>query len=265
MSANVLSCELRELTSTVHGATLLFAPPGVTVTGALPGNFRTPAPGLEAADLPDGVIDQADGSADVVLGLHALERARDPAGCLREWRRVLKEDGQLVLVLRSPSAPRLPDQRQSFTPGYLVALLNLVGGFHVEQLTEIEPGVNYQMRARRQLVAEVRMPLGSVALQVARSANTAKAARAEMLFQFGSLLLQTDEAALAEQCFRRAMDHEPAGPEALFGLGMSRFVQGRYGEALTELQRAQTLRPQDPEIRRWVATAQRAEALPAGG
>ncbi len=265
MNPSDLTVELQELSAAVTGTTLLFAAPDVSVPGAQRAAFGPPAPGVEAAESPDGTLrEYCDGGVDVVLGHFALERCQDPAAVLRVWRRVLREGGRLVLVLRAAAAPRAGDQRQSFTPGYLVSLLNAVGGFQVMALEELWPGRSYVLRAERLAVAEVRMPLGSVAPAVAEKARLLPAAKAELCFQVGVMMLQSDEPALAEQCFRRTLASERSDPETIFALGMSQFGQGRHGEALVEVERALAMRPDDRELQRWAVVLRRTVAAPAG-
>jgi len=43
-----------------------------------------------------GAIPFCDGAFDAVIGPFPLHAANDPAGCLREWRRVLAKDGMLL-------------------------------------------------------------------------------------------------------------------------------------------------------------------------
>lgn len=266
MSANENAPGLRALSASVRGLSLLFAPSGVTLPGAQTAAFGPPAPGVEAAESPDGTLREwTDGSVDTVLGLWALERCLDPMACLRTWRRVLRESGRLVLAMRSARGTRIAEQRQAFTPGYLVGLLNAVGGFQVRSLEELPDEAGYVVWAERLAVAEVRMPLGSLAPALAARARELPAVRAELCFQLGTMLLQTGEAGLAERCLERARECEPASPEVLFALGMSRLAQGRAGDAVTELQRAQALRPDDRDLQRWIEAARSAQGTAAAG
>ncbi len=55
--------------------------------------------GVEGGDLRD----IADGAYDFVLSCHMLEHSANPLRALQEWRRVLKPDGSLVLLLPNKS------------------------------------------------------------------------------------------------------------------------------------------------------------------
>src|SRR5438067_1124851 len=60
-----------------------------------------------AGDASQGVtVDRADGSFDFVLSSHMLEHTANPLKALREWRRILKPTGHLLLVL--------PDKERTF-------------------------------------------------------------------------------------------------------------------------------------------------------
>ncbi|MEO7412905.1 MAG: methyltransferase domain-containing protein [Opitutaceae bacterium] len=63
----------------------------------------------EAADL-NGI---ADGGYDFVLSSHCLEHLANPLRALREWRRVVKPKGHLVLILPDPQ--RTFDHRRAIT------------------------------------------------------------------------------------------------------------------------------------------------------
>lgn len=45
----------------------------------------------------------ADASYDFILSSHCLEHVANPLGALREWRRVLRDGGHLILVLPDPA------------------------------------------------------------------------------------------------------------------------------------------------------------------
>ena len=84
-----------------------------------------------------------DNSIDVIISNHALEHVRNPAAQLNEMRRVLKEDGQIILVVPSenPAKQRFstwrqddPDQHtHSWTP---LSFGNIIAqcGFQIENV-----------------------------------------------------------------------------------------------------------------------------------
>jgi len=55
----------------------------------------------------------ADGAYDMILSSHCLEHAANPLAALREWRRVVRPGGHLVLLLPDPS--RTFDHRRPLT------------------------------------------------------------------------------------------------------------------------------------------------------
>lgn len=83
----------------------------------------------EATDLP-----AADGAYEVVLSSHTLEHVANPLGALREWRRVLRADGTLVLVV--PHRALIFDHRRPVTAfAHLVA--DYEGGVGEDDLTHL--------------------------------------------------------------------------------------------------------------------------------
>lgn len=196
------------------------------------------------------LLDLADQSLDTVLSLHALASCQDPVARLREWRRVLREGGQLVLLSRAQPAAG----EAHMAPQLLVTLLNSIGGFQITRIDEPEAG-SYCLAAERQLVAGVRMPLGSIGPEVAGLARGDNAARAEFYFQFGAMLLQCQDAPLAETCFRRSLQLDARSSECLFGLGMAHGMQGGWDEAVESLQQAVALAPASEEAHRWLELA----------
>ena len=56
------------------------------------------------------------------------------------------------------------------------------------------------------------------------------------------------------------LKHKPDHADAHFGLGTVYFMQHRYDQALLHLQQAARLKPEDAEIRAWLARAQAALA-----
>ncbi|MBI4687000.1 MAG: glycosyltransferase [Nitrospirae bacterium] len=83
-----------------------------------------------------------DGELDYVVSRHNLEHYVDPLKTLLEWKRVLKTDGILAMVL--PDESRIntialdPTHKSSFTPSSIKRLLDMIGGF---EIIKIEPVV----------------------------------------------------------------------------------------------------------------------------
>jgi hypothetical protein len=201
-----------------------------------------------------------DASLDTVVAIEGFGGAVDPLACLREWRRVLREGGQLLVVLASEPAP---GARHTLTPAYLRRLCDVVGGFEGSAVSPI-PGCAGQLwRARRAAIAEVRNPLASVGAAVAAAAQASPRCRSELSFQLGAILLQSGDAALASSFFSEVIEAEPESPEAHFGLGMCYGSQQRWREAEAELQRALQLDPSNGEAKRWLELARRSTSRPA--
>jgi SAM-dependent methyltransferase len=103
-----------------------------SATGTLPGGARVRRRLVSEAgrlhDVPDGVY-------DLVLASHVLEHVANPLAALAEWRRVLRPDGRLVLVL--PHRDATFDHRRPVTP--LAHLLDdLASGVDEDDTTHVE-------------------------------------------------------------------------------------------------------------------------------
>lgn len=85
-----------------------------------------------------------DGEVDAILARHILEHMIDPIKALREWRRVLKDDGKLVVMVPdyrfSEAISCDPSHTHAFTPDSLASLLDAVGGFSIEKVENVKPG-----------------------------------------------------------------------------------------------------------------------------
>ncbi len=100
----------------------------------------------------------ADGSFEAVVAQHLVEHLPDPQQALREWRRVLKQGGTLVIV--TPNAA-YPDPCHFADPGHasLFTLATLRSalegaGFQVARLTTLFP---YLGRGRIPRAASIRL------------------------------------------------------------------------------------------------------------
>lgn len=78
----------------------------------------------------------ADGKFDYVFSSHFLEHVHHPEAVLREWWRVLRAGGHLVLYLPHKDLyPNIgqpganPDHKSDFVPGDIVAMMKRVGGW----------------------------------------------------------------------------------------------------------------------------------------
>ena len=190
----------------------------------------------------------------MVVVVWELERMADPLACMREWRRIIREGGTLAMALRARGTSD-GEALHTFTPGYLVALINRLGGFNVTGIDEVEPGVSWTLVAERNYVAEIRGPLGTIGAELAGRARERLDARAELYFQIGTVFLQAGDPEQAEASFKNLLMIEADNADGVFGLGMSYAGQGRWQEATVELKRVVGHDPSNEDARRWLQLA----------
>lgn len=236
MTAKDWSREIAAITPFVAGQTV-----------AIQGSCPQPIPGVTKIidGAPLNLAGLGEGTVDSIVGICCLSHQNDLIAVISGWRRALKEGGSLALVV----------EQARHTPQDLTVLINLVGGFEVHKVDRVVEGESWLLAARRSQVAEVRMPLGVQGANLASAANQSPVGRAELYFQFGTILVQCGDPSLAETCFKNLLALEPNNAEAHFGLGMSYSSMSRWSEALTELLRAQSLQPTSLEIERWIELA----------
>lgn len=80
-----------------------------------------------------------DGQFKLVIGRHILEHCTDTIGALQEWRRILADDGRMILALPderiSDTIILNPEHVHAFTPETLTKFVRLCG-FRVEHVDE---------------------------------------------------------------------------------------------------------------------------------
>ena len=185
MTAKDSTREIAALTPHVRGKTLSFGlQPSASLESIVPTQWD-PQPDGELRPMLGAVVT---GSIDTVIVAWELERMPDPLACMREWRRILREGGTLAMVLRARGTSD-EQVRHTFTPSYLVALINRLGGFNVTSIDEVEPGVSWIFVAERSYVAEIRGPMGTIGADLAGLARERLDARAELYFQIGTVFL----------------------------------------------------------------------------
>ena len=231
----------------VRGKTLCF---GTTLPSCVPTQWDPEEDGKMWPTLSEVET----GSVETVVAVWELEKMPDPLACLREWRRVLGQDGRLVVTLHAPGRSDEP-VRHTFTPSYLVALMNRLGGFNIVTIEDVVPGSSWILVAERSYVAEIRAPLGTIGADLAGRACQHEDARSELYFQIGTVFLQAGDPVQAEACFRNMLAMEPGNTHGLFGLGMSYGGQGRWNEAVVELQRVVDREPGNRDAGHWLSLA----------
>lgn len=94
-----------------------------------------------------------DNELDYVISRHNLEHYIDPVKTLREWKRVLKPDGILGIVLPDESKINTitlhPTHKHAFTPESIKNLLELIGDFEIERLEPVIENWSFIVIARK--------------------------------------------------------------------------------------------------------------------
>ena len=236
MSETQWSRAIAALTPFVRGTTLELS--GVEA-GLLPGTIPVRRP-----DGHDEWERFADDSADAIVAL-GLPSSDSPVAEIQQWSRVLRECGTLALVTAEPVPPR-----------DLVSLIRHLGGFEITGARVIEEHGSWLLTAERRAVAEVRGPLGTLGPHLAEVAGREESARAELYFQFGTILLQAGDPGLAMPHFASLQQIEGRTADGLFGLGMCHATLEDWGRAVTALRQAHELDPHNQQIARWLELAE---------
>lgn len=103
---------------------------------------------------------------DCILAKHLFEHILDPLKSLHEWKRVLKDDGKLVIVCpdyRFCEAISVdPSHVHAYTPDTIKSLLEVVG-FRVTKVSQVIPGYVFVLSAEKVKVSN-RSAIGEVVM-----------------------------------------------------------------------------------------------------
>lgn len=106
-------------------------------------NSLIPSGGEVACDVVD-LKPFADKSVDAILAKHLFEHLINPVKALKEWGRVLKDGGRLVIIVPDwrycESISCDPSHTAAYTPDSLTSLIEAVGGFNITRTANVEPG-----------------------------------------------------------------------------------------------------------------------------
>jgi hypothetical protein len=193
------------------------------------------------------------GSVDAIICCHGVEEIDDPIAAALHWKRVLREGATIAVVLRERTMSACsPNAKHSFSPKAFAHLLRHVGGFEVARITRTEDGADWLVVAERRSVMDMRAVLGMQGAALAEAAQKSPDHRAELYFQFGTILLRAGDPQLASRCFLSMLEMRADDPEATFGLGMCNAVEERWQDAQAWLERAIELSPKNDEAKRWL-------------
>ncbi len=94
----------------------------------------------------------SDSSVDGILAKHLLEHIEDVIEAVKEWGRVLKDDGRLVIVCPDPRYCEAiscdPSHLHAFTPSAIESILK-VCGFKIDRTENVRPGYVGIVSARK--------------------------------------------------------------------------------------------------------------------
>src|SRR5579885_333894 len=130
-------------------------------------------PGYDGKTLPF-----PDASQDAVFASHVLEHIEDWQGALRDWYRVLKVAGYLVIAVphrdlyeRKAELPSRfnGDHKRFYTPGSLLSEIEQalpVGGYRIRSLRDIDEGFDYSIPPERHAAGcyEIELVLEKIAI-----------------------------------------------------------------------------------------------------
>ncbi len=136
----------------------------------------------------------ADASADAIVALGPIEGVTDWVTEIAEWRRVLREGGQVGLLGHSAD-----------DGAGVVAMLQCLGGFADATATSAGGGA-WLVTATRSATAEIRQPLAAIGRRL-RAGPLDANQRAELLYGLGTLLVDNGERELGHRCFDRLVEH----------------------------------------------------------
>jgi GT2 family glycosyltransferase len=106
-------------------------------------NALIPSGGEVACDVVE-LKPFADKSVDAILAKHLFEHLINPVKALKEWGRVLKDGGRLVIIVPDwrycEAISCDPSHTAAYTPESLTSLIEACGGFKVTRTENVDPG-----------------------------------------------------------------------------------------------------------------------------
>jgi GT2 family glycosyltransferase len=115
-------------------------------------NALIPSGGEVACDVVE-LKPFADKSVDGILSKHLLEHLLDVPKALREWARVLKDGGRLVILVPDwrycEAVSCDPSHVHAFTPESLASLIDTVGGFKITRTELVQPGYVFMISCEK--------------------------------------------------------------------------------------------------------------------
>lgn len=119
---------------------------GVGVNASIPSAGEVEADATDLEPFPDK-------SVDAILAKHLFEHIVDPIQALREWNRVLKEDGKLVIVCPDyrycEALACDPSHVHAFTADSVSSLMEAAGDWIVERKEIVTPGHVFMISASK--------------------------------------------------------------------------------------------------------------------
>jgi hypothetical protein len=182
----------------------------------------------------------ADASLDFVVAGPDWWRLPEAIEWAREWRRCLRQDGQVAIVVEGE-----PNAVQA-----LGRLLGWEAGLDVEPARRLEAGA-WLVRGRRQTRTTLRRLLTSAGHEVVRP-DRPPALGGELCFDLACLLLQAGEGRPAAELFGQLVARTEGNLEARVGFALALAAQAEWDEARKILEQVLRTDPKHGLAAEWL-------------
>lgn len=94
-----------------------------------------------------------DGSIDIIIARHILEHVIDPITTYRNWLKVLKRNGKIIISLPNEylikSIPMNPEHVHAWTPEFMKVFIETIGGVKIVEMWDGENNISFSVLAEK--------------------------------------------------------------------------------------------------------------------